>query len=468
VKRVVVLLALSLVFAIGSGLTCFAEDIDNTVLVKLREQIKEELLNEIRKEYKLVSKNEKVVEPENKYVTEDEIRRVVKKVAEEHKLISKEETIATPETKYVTEEEVRQVVEEVAEEKKFVTYERGKGLTFGGLTQRVALQGFSDVTFRANEGDGQFDGKGDNNSFALGGVDLFLTSQISDRISFLNETMIEFGEDGAGLDVERLFVKYSLADYLKITVGRVHTSLGYWNQSFHHGSWLQTTIDRPDVYKFEDDGGILPVHAVGVELTGTYDFGPFDLDYALNVANGRGEIVDKVQNISDRNDAKAVGLLVTAKPEILPGLFFGGNFYLDNIPEKSDASNHGKMDELILGAHAGYLHSNWEFLLEGFNISHDDNDITNREYNTWGAYAQVAYKLDKWKPYYRHDIIQFNKRDPFYSTSSDEPLSDTKKHTLGIRYDLTSYNAIKVEYNHLDASDGGNADSFAINTSFAF
>jgi len=388
-----ILLVLPVVLLIVSECACFAEELDDTVITNLRKQITKDVLSEIEKKYKLVPKEDSDVKPEGKYVKEGEVRQVIEKMVEEQKLVPKEESVVTPEKKYVTEDEVRQVLEPVAEEKKFVTYEWGKGLTFNGLTQRLTFQGFGDVTFRANDGNGRFDGDEGNNFFALGGLDLFLTSQISEHISFFNETVFHIEKDGNEFDVERLFTKYTLADYLKITVGRVHTALGYCNQAFHHGTWLQTTIDRPDVYGFEHDGGILPVHAVGVELSGTYDFGPFDLEYTFNVANGRGEMAHEVQNVNDRNDAKAVGLMVTVKPEILPGLFFGGNVYLDNIPKKADDPIHGQIDELILGAHAGYLYSNWEFLLEDFNISHDDNDITHREYNTWGAYAQIAYRI---------------------------------------------------------------------------
>ncbi|HLG28901.1 MAG TPA: hypothetical protein VI387_01710, partial [Candidatus Brocadiales bacterium] len=203
---------------------------------------------------------------------------------------------------------------------------------------------------------------------------------------------------------------------------------------------------------------------VGIELTGTYDFGPFDLDYTFNIANGRGEIVDEVQNVADKNDSKAAGLMVSIKPEIMPGLFFGGNFYLDDIP---DSSTHGEIDELIIGGHVGYLYSNCEFLLEGFNLEHDDNAPGEDEHSTFGAYAQIAYRLGQWKPYYRYDIVRLNKRDTFYLASFGE-MSDVNRHTVGIRYDITTFNAIKVEYNHLDASDGGNMDSFALNTSFSF
>lgn len=53
-----------------------------------------------------------------------------------------------------------------------------------------------------------------------------------------------------------------------IGVGKYHTALGYWNHTYHHGTWLQSSILRPEIYLFEFQGGILPDHSVGVEVFG--------------------------------------------------------------------------------------------------------------------------------------------------------------------------------------------------------
>lgn len=429
-----VLLVLPIALVVGTELACFAKEVDDTTIAYLRVKIKEDVLSEIRKEYTLVPKGETIVQQESNYVMEDEVRLLM---------------------------------EEIAEEMNFATTEWGEGLTFGGLAQRLTFQGFGDVTFRTNQGNGRLESE-DSHFFQLGGLDLFFTSQISDHISFLSETLFEIGDDGNVLDIERLFIKYDIADYLQVAVGRVHTALGYWNQSFHHGSWLQTTIDRPDIYAFEDESGVLPIHAVGIELSGMYDFGSFDLEYTFNIANGRGNIVDSVQNISDSNDSKALGLMVTIRPSKFPGLFFGANFYVDDIPEKTDAPVHGEIDEFILGAHAGYLNGNWEFLIEGFSLDHDNDNTSAENFNTWGGYAQAAYRFDKIKPYYRFDIVQFDKGDSFFLTSFGETLSDVRRHTLGVRYDITAFNALKLEYDHRDESEGGSTDTFSINTSFSY
>ena len=39
---------------------------------------------------------------------------------------------------------------------------------------------------------------------------------------------------------------FDKSDRLKVSFGRYHTPINYWNTAFHHGQWLQTTISRPD------------------------------------------------------------------------------------------------------------------------------------------------------------------------------------------------------------------------------
>ncbi len=73
---------------------------------------------------------------------------------------------------------------------------------------KLQIRGFGNLDY-------QFDTSTDEttNNFANGGVDLFITSQISRKLSFLNETVFEFGEGGENiLDIERVLLKYEHAD----------------------------------------------------------------------------------------------------------------------------------------------------------------------------------------------------------------------------------------------------------------
>src|SRR3990167_7246133 len=137
---------------------------------------------------------------------------------------------------------------------------------------QLTLRGFGHVQYDSRQSDFSDDTAGDTNHFANGELDLFITSELGEKISFLSETLFEFEEDGGQeLDVERLLLKYEGNDKFNVTIGRGHTVLGYWNQTFHHGTWLQTTTDRPAIYRWEHAGGILPVHYVGLEFSGTLD-----------------------------------------------------------------------------------------------------------------------------------------------------------------------------------------------------
>lgn len=153
--------------------------------------------------------------------------------------------------------------------------------------------------------------------------------------------------------LQRINLRYKISDLLSVKVGRLHTPLGYWNEVFHHGSWLQTTVGRPEIYRFErEDGGFLPVHSVGLELSGEGEIASVDLGYNAYVLNGRGRTVTEVQHVKDKNDSKGFGVLFKAKPHAIEGLQFGPLVYWDRIPgDPPTAGRTDHIDELILGAH---------------------------------------------------------------------------------------------------------------------
>src|SRR5690349_870493 len=116
----------------------------------------------------------------------------------------------------------------------------------------IRFQGFASATYKASDANPPEEGAslgfrpGSAANFAIGDVDLFLTSQLSNRTSVLGEVV--FSEQDSGefeTDVERLLLKYNPSDYLKMSFGRFHTATSYYNTVFHHGLWLQTAADRP-------------------------------------------------------------------------------------------------------------------------------------------------------------------------------------------------------------------------------
>lgn len=121
---------------------------------------------------------------------------------------------------------------------------------------------------------------GSHGNFYTGNFDLLLTARINDKASVLSE--ITFGEGDAqsfSVDLERVLLNYNYNDHLRMSFGRYHTGIGYYNTAFHSGSWLQTTADRPLIMEFADDGGVLPTQAVGLSVTGSIPSGTLGLNY---------------------------------------------------------------------------------------------------------------------------------------------------------------------------------------------
>src|SRR5262245_21165115 len=112
-------------------------------------------------------------------------------------------------------------------------------------------------------------------SFFLGELDLFVTASFGERWQALGETVIESrpSEDGEEFDVgvERLWVQYEAAPWLRLKLGREHDPVTYWNRRFHHGAWVQTSLSRPRIVQFEEDDGLLPIDVTGLELNGRLD-----------------------------------------------------------------------------------------------------------------------------------------------------------------------------------------------------
>src|SRR5438552_5865022 len=193
-----------------------------------------------------------------------------------------------------------------------------------GGKPRLQMQGFAEFNYRAS------DEKGKTNTFSLGQLDLFITSRLSEKFSVLSELILEAGEDNAfTFEVHRLLLKYSLNDYFNLSAGRYHTAIGYYNTAYHHGSWFQTTANRPFLFAFESKGGILPLHNVGLSITGRIPSAPLGLRYVAEIGNGRAARpgARPVQSAVDENNGKSFNLAIFSRPSQVPGLQTGFSVY---------------------------------------------------------------------------------------------------------------------------------------------
>jgi hypothetical protein len=297
----------------------------------------------------------------------------------------------------------------------------------------LQIHGFGDVDFSAT------DQKGTTSGFNLGQFDLHFASALSPKVSYFGEVTLNAQPTGYTVELERTIIRYDYDDYFKLSFGRYHTPIGYWNTAFHHGAWLQTTIARPEMVKV--GGTFIPVHFVGLLAEGDIPSGSAGLAYSFGVGNGRGSIISRPGDAGDINNNRAWVANLYSRPANLYGLQLGVSLYRDKI----SLANGRDFREWITAAHAVWTKETPEILAEFYNVHHREV-LTNLVSNSQAFYVQLGYRLPWFertlKPYYRFEYIHTPHSEQVFGNL------DLVGSTLGLRYDITNYAAFKSEYRH--------------------
>ena len=337
----------------------------------------------------------------------------------------------------------------------------------------LQFHGFGDIDYHAASRIGNNNASGvpfnppadhAGNSFFIGEFDLFLQSQIAEDLSVLNETVIGAGasDNEWGLDIERIELQWKPSEYFNVDLGRFHTEMGYYNTAYHHGTWFQNAVGRPGFLEYEDSGGLIPVHSVGISIHGAIPSGGLNLMYFVEVGNGRNYTTsgNPVQNVTDGNNYKAVNVALVAKPDWFPGGQFGVGAYHDFLTPQGLS----RTDEWIWNAHVVYHSSVWELMAEGFLLRHESGGA---DHYTPMFYVQAARKFGKFTPYARFTYYNASRNDLIYTTI----LNQGGVHygpSAGLRYDFSTYLALKAQYDYeLDSGYKG-ANELTLQAAFTF
>jgi len=334
----------------------------------------------------------------------------------------------------------------------------------------LRIRGFGDVNFH---GDNYHPAglPGDKTAFTLGQLNLFVTSDISDKFKFLSEIVFEAGPDNIygvphgtansfGVDVERYLITYSQNEYFNLSAGRYHTAIGYYNTAYHHSTWLQTTTGRPFLFAFEDQGGILPIHNVGVEAYGSMPSGSLGLHYVAEVGNGRESraplLEEPVQNIVAESNHKAVNFELFSRPRQIPGLQLGFSAYRDQL-----IPNNVPVGETILAAHAIYTSPTFEWLNEALVVRHTPEG--GHTFDTPGWYSQISRRFGAYRPYLRYQYINASPNEPIFPD-----IGLNAGPSAGLRYDASESVALKLQYDYTSLRNQHSVQGLQAQLGFTF
>lgn len=309
----------------------------------------------------------------------------------------------------------------------------------GSAAPQQTLRGFADVGFSQASNDGQ---KG----FGIGNLDFYFTPHLAENVKALAEVVLEYNPAGElALELERIQVGYTFSDAATIWMGRFHSPLGSFNATFHHGALIQTALARPRFLDFEDRGGILPVHTIGVWLAGSGQLGSGRVHYDLFTGNNPDLADGEVSPLSA--GSTHAGLSVGANAgyafgDALSGLDLGLHGYRATVRDSDTDTQVSRLN--VFGAYAVYDTPEWELLSEYYAFRNDNLLAGPEPGHSWATFAQLGRHWQLWTPYLRYEKASLDADDPYFALQALGRSYDRR--AAGIRYELTPKSALKLEY----------------------
>lgn len=312
--------------------------------------------------------------------------------------------------------------------------------------QDTKIRGFVDVGA---------DVRNDKVNFELGEYDLFITSELNDRLTFLGETVFHYDVTSKAIDVsvERIVIKYNYSGNHSLLVGKHHTPINYWNDSYHHGRVFFPTIDRPHLFLHR----ILPIHTTGISLQGQ-NLGKLKFGYDLMVGNGIGSA-----DVEDNDRFKSVTAAVHIKP--VDKMRIGASYYNDVISENSIIGGNiitEKIEQQLFSGSFAYFGNVIEVLAEA-SLS-VNNALSTGNVTSFGSYLYAGYRFkEKIVLYVRIDKLEFQEDELYFINDQDVTAS-----VAGLRYEINYLAVVKLEYQHHKGHQTGGPNRLKLQLAIGF
>jgi len=314
----------------------------------------------------------------------------------------------------------------------------GDGFGQNSILQNTHIRGFMEV-------DAAYHDK--KMTFGFGEQDLFITSQLNDRFSFLGEAVFKYvpaSPTEFGVSIERAIVKYNYSGNNNLLLGKQHTPINFWNDTYHHGRVFYPTIERPLLFP----ANFIPLHTTGVAAEG-HDLGNIRFGYNLLIGNGLGS-----SDVANNDERVSVTAAVHIKP--VENLKLGVSYYNDVISANATVNDRiipVQVHQQLFTGSISYFGKKFELLTEG-TLALDKTDSTGTQHD-WASYLYAGYRVtDKFVPYIRLDNLQYGSGEVYYIKNN------TRSYIVGMRYYVDYLLVLKLEYQNLHTEIQG--QTFAV------
>ena len=134
--------------------------------------------------------------------------------------------------------------------------------------------------------------RGGNIAFSLGTFDIIAKIAYGKAEGFveipitpLNTLYVE-APIWSSIWFERFYFGYNFSELFSLKIGGTYGAMGYLTRNWHRAYYLMPIVRRPIITNAEDEGGVLPLYATGVEASGETSIGEFRPGYIFQVING--------------------------------------------------------------------------------------------------------------------------------------------------------------------------------------
>ena len=225
---------------------------------------------------------------------------------------------------------------------------------------------------------------------------------------------------------------------------------------------MQTSVLRPRFLDFEDSGGVLPAHMLGIWGTGKARAGKGKFTYDWYVGNGpkisgattapspanyqTGGLNPNIAG--DDNHSAMTGLNLGYEfSGSLDGLRLAVHWLHGDVSAYSGATTIPATPLNTTGLNmAGgslvYLSNDWEFMSEyyGFN---DKDKSAGLKHKSRAGYVQIGRSFNDLTPFIRLERTILNQQDNYFSMQANG--QSYARQILGLRYNLSQKAALKLE-----------------------
>lgn len=284
-------------------------------------------------------------------------------------------------------------------------------------------------------------------------LDLFYSYE---KDNFL--VLIEYFLSNDENEFERLQLGWDINKNSRLWFGRFHNPLGLWNTAYHHGTYLQTSISRPGITEFEDDGGILPIHVSGLLIAHDIYYGDsrLKIDLALGASptmeSGSLEPLD-IFSPGGETYHENFTLRLSYYPQTIGNSHLGIFTGFSRI--EGDGITNREIEQTQLGIFGLLHHGDLQILSSVFFIDNSLKPLTAAPTNTSdfvNAYVQLEYVIDeRLTAYARLEDSFGHENDPYLALF---PTFVDDRQLAGLRFDFIKKHALTFELRQDHVSAG--------------